>query len=254
MADTAYKNLDRCRAFNTLKGLPHPSLKQLLTKERIRSCSIEAGGGLRYNYAALPVDENIISALDELSEEQQLIAKYEELLQGRRMNTGEDRMVLHHLTRGDFGRKVECDGKDQGEFYRSQFNKIAAFSEKLQKGEITGSTGQRFTDVVQIGIGGSDLGPRALYLSLEGCCEHHMQAHFISNVDPDDAASVLRDIPLETTLFILVSKSGTTQETLTNHQVVCRYIAENASGIDPARHMVAVTSETSRTSSYRAKR
>jgi len=245
MADTAYKNLDRCRAFTALKRLSPPSLKKLLSAERIKSCSIDAGGGLRYNYAALPVDEKIIAALAELSEEQQLIPKYEALLRGERMNTGEDRMVLHHLARGAFGWKVGEAGKEQGEFYRSQLARITDFSKKLHKGELTGSTGKEFTDVVQIGIGGSDLGPRALYLALEGCCEKHMRAHFISNVDPDDAASVLAEVPLETTLFILVSKSGTTQETLTNHQLVCHYIMENAPEVDPARHMVAVTSETS---------
>ncbi len=100
---------------------------------------------------------------------------------------------------------------------------------------------------MQIGIGGSDLGPRAMYLALENWAKQNscfkMQARFISNVDPDDAASVLKDIDVAHSLFVLVSKSGTTLETLTNESFV-KDALKNA-GLDPAKHMVAVTSETS---------
>ena len=103
---------------------------------------------------------------------------------------------------------------------------------------------------MQIGIGGSDLGPRALYLALEGWAEVNkksmMDALFISNVDPDDATAVAASIDPETTLFILVSKSGTTQETLTNQSFVLDIIGKTGpAGLDPAKHMIAVTSATS---------
>ena len=245
MEDIVYKNLDQTSFFQTLQKGTVPSLKKILTEERINTCNIDAGGGLQYNYAALPVDEKIIAALQDLSDEQQLIPKYDALLMGERMNTGENRMVLHHLTRGDFDRPVEEDGRNLRDFYMSQLEKIRTFTEKIHSGKIAGSSGKKFTDVVQIGIGGSDLGPRALYLALTGCCEQHLHAHFISNVDPDDAATILKGLPLESTLFILVSKSGTTQETLTNQQLVYHYIEEHAPGIDPSGHMIAVTSQSS---------
>ncbi len=100
---------------------------------------------------------------------------------------------------------------------------------------------------MQIGIGGSDLGPRAMYLALENWAKKHdtfkMEAKFISNVDPDDAAAVLYGIDVAHAIFVLVSKSGTTLETLTNEAFV-KDALKNA-GLDPSRHMIAVTSETS---------
>ena len=125
--------------------------------------------------------------------------------------------------------------------------KIADFVAKVHAGEIVNEAGEPFTTVVQIGIGGSDLGPRAIYLALEnwakvnGCMK--MKADFISNVDPDDAAGVLSRIDVAHTIFVLVSKSGTTLETLTNESFVKDAIAK--AGLNPARHMIAVTSETS---------
>ena len=106
----------------------------------------------------------------------------------------------------------------------------------MHKGKIKGSTGKTFTTVVQIGIGGSDLGPRALYLALERWARaagklRRWSARFISNVDPDDANAVLAGLDLATTLFILVSKSGTTQETLANEFLVRR--RSTAAGLDP---------------------
>jgi len=263
MPSINFINLDKTKAYRKLAEIDPPELKKMLSEERIRNCSIDAGGGLHFNYAALPVDDDILAVLGELAEEQQLILKYEAALQGQRINTGEDRMVLHHLTRGDHGWAVLEDGRDLRSFYTEQLERIAVFSRNIQEGRISGSTGKAFTDVVQIGIGGSDLGPRALYLALEGCCSGssaggsessepsakpsapYLRAHFISNVDPDDAAAVLENLPLESTLFILVSKSGTTQETLTNRQLVRQYLKKHAPEVDPARHMIAVTSQSS---------
>ena len=117
----------------------------------------------------------------------------------------------------------------------------------MRNGTVLGSTGKRFTTVVQIGIGGSDLGPRALYLALKGWAAHAhlvtLDAHFISNVDPDDGAQILSCLNLEQTLFVLVSKSGTTLETLTNQAFVSEAMRE--AGLDPSRHIVAVTSKSS---------
>ena len=154
---------------------------------------------------------------------------------------------LHLLTRGELGDPVFADGFDKRDFYLEQQRNIAVFAEKVYSGEIVNENGGRFTTVVQIGIGGSDLGPRAMYLALENWAKKNgsfrMEARFISNVDPDDAAGVLGGIDPEKTIFILVSKSGTTLETLTNESFVKEALKNR--GLDPARHMIAVTSETS---------
>jgi glucose-6-phosphate isomerase len=244
---TQYKRLDETKAFPKLSALPIPRINALLTSERIAACDIPAGGGLTYNWAASPVDEKILSALGELAEEQGLIEKYKLLADGEVMNTGENRMVLHHLARGRLGKAVMRGDRDLRAFYEGERERAAEFARSVHAGKIVGSTGQAFTTAVQIGIGGSDLGPRALYLALErwALAEERllMDAVFISNVDPDDGAHALAGLDLETSLFILVSKSGITQETLANECLVRD--ALEAAGLDPAKHMVAVTSETS---------
>ncbi len=246
-----WKNLDTCTAFNHLKMVKKPDIAALLhasvAGSRIKEYTIPIAELLFYNYAAKNVDDEVLSKLQALADEQQLIEKYRLLLNGEQINTGEKRKVLHHLTRGQLGEDVIFDGKNMRSFYHEQLAKIRDFSTAIHQGTVVGSTGKPFTDVVQIGIGGSDLGPRALYIALKNWAEKNscmkMHAHFISNVDPDDAAAVLSALNLETTLFILVSKSGTTLETLTNESFVKVYL-KNA-GLDPSKQMVAVTSETS---------
>ncbi len=247
--ELSYKNLDNTTAYGRLRGIDVKaiSLKTLLTADRIAKCSIPAGGGLTFNYAAKKATDEVVAALQQLADEQQLVAKYEDLYNGAVANVGEKRMVLHHLVRGQLGKAVVHGGKDLGQFYAEQQKKVADFCAEVHKGKRKGATGKRFKTGVQIGIGGSDLGPRALYLALEQYARERkllkMEARFISNVDPDDANAVLAGLKLETTLFILVSKSGTTQETLANEQLVRAKLT--AAGLDPSLHMVAVTSETS---------
>ena len=215
--------------------------------ERVKDYSVPMTEDLTYNYAAKAVDDKVLAALAKLAKEAQLTEKYAALYNGEVINTGEKRLVLHQLTRGQLGDKVEADGVDKREFYVKQQQRIADFANKVHAGEITNAAGEKFTTVVQIGIGGSDLGPRAMYLALENWAKKNgkfkMEAKFISNVDPDDAAAVLNSIDVAHSIFVLVSKSGTTLETLTNESFV-KDALKNA-GLDASRHMIAVTSETS---------
>lgn len=161
--------------------------------KRVREYSIPMAEGFVYNYAAKQVDDTVLAALEKLAKEAQLSEKFEELYNGAVINTGENRLVLHHLTRGQLGNAVEADGVDKRAFYVEQQERIAEFANKVHNGEITNAAGEKFTTVVQIGIGGSDLGPRAMYLALENWAKKNgtfkMEAKFISNVDPDDAAA-----------------------------------------------------------------
>lgn len=161
--------------------------------KRVREYSIPMAEGFVYNYAAKQVDDTVLAALEKLAKEAQLSEKFEELYNGAVINTGENRLVLHHLTHGQLGNAVEADGVDKRAFYVEQQERIAEFANKVHNGEITNAAGEKFTTVVQIGIGGSDLGPRAMYLALENWAKKNgtfkMEAKFISNVDPDDAAA-----------------------------------------------------------------
>ncbi len=247
-----WKNLDTLGSYSALQASDHRvDLREALAgeagAERVRTYSVPMACGLEFNYAARQVDEEVLNMLGALAEESDLAGKFRELYNGAMINTGEKRLVLHHLTRGQLGDPVVRDGVDKREFYAGEQAKIADFASQVHSGKITNAQGEKFTTVVQIGIGGSDLGPRAMYLALENWARANgtllMDARFISNVDPDDALSVLNTIDVAHSIFILVSKSGTTLETLTNEAFVKNALTE--AGLDPSKHMIAVTSETS---------
>jgi glucose-6-phosphate isomerase len=250
-----FVDLDKTESYRDLQKIS-PAFRNFdfgssLGATRVEKCLCPMAD-LTYSWAAKAVDQGVLHLLQSLSDEQELIPKYTALLNGEVMNTGENRRVLHHLLRSRDGRSA-ADGqvmekdRDIGDFYLREKERFSAFAADVRKGKITGTRGKPFSACVQIGIGGSDLGPRALYLALEQWAfregKHILPAKFISNVDPDDASAVLASLPLEETVFILVSKSGTTQETLTNELFVKDKLRK--AGLDPAKHMAAVTSETS---------
>ena len=246
-----WNNLDTLASYKELFEVEKVNLAAAMTgengAERVKKYSVPMAAGMAFNYGAKAVDCKVLEALAKLAEEAQLTEKYAALYNGEVINTGEKRMVLHQMTRGQLGEPVEADGVDKRTFYVNEQNKIAEFANKVHAGEITNAAGEKFTTVVQIGIGGSDLGPRAMYLALENWAKVNntfkMKAEFISNVDPDDASAVLSNVDVAHAIFVLVSKSGTTLETLTNESFV-KNALKNA-GLDPSKHMIAVTSETS---------
>ncbi len=247
-----WNNLDTLASYKALEALKNKVVLQEVMSgetgaERAKNYTVPMAAEMAYNYAAKEVDCEVLEALKALAEEAQLVEKFEALYNGEVINTGEKRLVLHHMTRGQLGESVVADGVDKRAFYTEQQAKIAEFANKVHNGEIVNAAGEKFTTVVQIGIGGSDLGPRAMYLALENWAKtvgtFKMEAKFISNVDPDDAAAVLRATDVAHAIFVLVSKSGTTLETLTNESFVKDALKK--AGLDPAKHMIAVTSETS---------
>lgn len=216
-----------------------------LSPERI-AAYVCAAGEFELLYATQRVDDQILSALQELSDEAGLVDALLAMKQGEVINriegyACENRQVLHTACRDVFaGSPLAAEATAQA---RAQLSKLQGFLEGLGNGTITNAQGQPFTTMVQVGIGGSDLGPRALYLALQRYCLPGRSARFIANVDPDDAAEVLSRLDLSRTLFNVVSKSGTTLETLTNEQLVRAALVR--AGLEPTRHMIAVTGEDS---------
>lgn len=247
----AWKNLDTLATYQKLQTAKRVNLPEAMSgesgAERVKRYSVPMRAGMAFHYGARAVDDAILSALGEFAKEAQLTEKFAALYNGEVINTGEKRRVLHHLCRGQLGNDVIADGVNKREFYLGEQKRIADFADKVHSGQIANAAGEKFTTVCQIGIGGSDLGPRAIYLALENWAKVNntlkMKAAFISNVDPDDAAGVLRNLDLAHSLFILVSKSGTTLETLTNESFVKDALVK--AGLNPSKHMIAVTSETS---------
>ena len=247
----AWKNMDTLASYQALASAEKVNLACAMSGEngaqRVKNYTVPMGAQLDFNYGARPVDDKILALLADFAKEAQLTEKFAALYNGEVINTGEKRRVLHHMCRGQLGDAVVADGVDKREFYVGEQKRIAELASKVHAGEITNAKGEKFTTVVQIGIGGSDLGPRAMYLALENWAKVNgtlkMKAEFISNVDPDDAAGVLSKIDVEHSNFVLVSKSGTTLETLTNESFVKDALLK--AGLDASKHMIAVTSETS---------
>ncbi len=248
----SWENLDTLVSYKKLQSLKGAvsvakELSGADAANRVAKYSVPMAEGMVYNFAAKQVNDQLLAVLASLADEAQLVEKFEATYNGEVINTGEKRLVLHHLTRGQLGKDVMADGTNKREFYVKEQKRIAEFADKVHSGEIANAKGEKFTTVVQIGIGGSDLGPRAMYLALENWAKKNgafkMEAKFISNVDPDDATAVLNSTDLAHAIFILVSKSGTTLETLTNESFVKDALKK--AGLEPAKHMIAVTSETS---------
>lgn len=147
-----WNNLDTLASYQELKDTAKVNLAEVMTgengAERVKNYSIPMAAGFTYNYAAKAVDDNVLAALVKLADEAQLADKFKELYNGAVINTGENRLVLHHMTRGQLGDAVTADGVDKRAFYVEQQNRIADFANKVHAGEITNAAGEKFTTVV----------------------------------------------------------------------------------------------------------
>ncbi|MBI4791712.1 MAG: glucose-6-phosphate isomerase [Deltaproteobacteria bacterium] len=197
-------------------------------------------------YGTQRVDETVLDHLQKLADEAGAVKQFLAMKKGAVMNRiegfeSENRQVLHTATRDLFAAApLAPEASAQA---ARELAKLERFLDELAGGAIVNSRGESFTAMVQVGIGGSDLGPRALYHALAAFRMSGRRVAFISNVDPDDAAGVLAELDLSRTLVNVVSKSGTTLETLTNEELVRQ--AYEAAGLDPRAHFVAVTGEGS---------
>lgn len=178
--------------------------------------------------------------LQELANEVQLKDAIEKYFAGDLINQTEQRAVLHTALRADAGQEILVDGQDVMTEIQAVKQKIKGFCEGVIAGERKGFTGKAFTDVVNIGIGGSDLGPAMLDDAL-AFYKNHLKLHFVSNVDGDHVQEVIKNLNPETTLFVIVSKTFTTQETLSNAQTIRAWFLKAATQADVAKHFVAVS-------------
>ena len=222
-----------------------PELKKLLTPEAVKKYIAPAGRNLFFSYAGKGITPELMDLCQALADEQECIAKYQDLLAGGVANKGENKAVLHHLCRGVSDLPISPVSAEHSKFYAKEKEKFFNFADQVRSGALRSSTGKVFDTLVQIGIGGSGLGPKAVYQGLLGYCIAQnvspvLKAEFISNIDPDEPAQVLSMINPETTLFILVTKSGTTLEPLTNYEFVKEYVQKNCPQVDLGKQTVAV--------------
>ncbi|MCE2983467.1 MAG: glucose-6-phosphate isomerase [Parachlamydia sp.] len=211
-------------------------LRQILTPERIEDYKAK-GCGFTFLYGTERVSDETLQALEELAQESQALEKMKKMQQGEIVNfiegfKSENRPALHTATRDFFDHPQEAaKAKEAAELAKKEADKLRQFIAENE---------ERFTDLLTVAIGGSDLGPRAHYFAMEHLLRPGKNIHFISNVDPDDAAGVLNKIKdLNTTLVMIVSKSGSTLETATNEALVRKRFEE--AGLDPAKHFISIT-------------
>ncbi|RTY95784.1 glucose-6-phosphate isomerase [Flavobacterium sp. GT3R68] len=193
------------------------------------------------DYSKNRINQETINLLLSLAEEMHLKEAINSYFTGENINETEDRAVLHSALRAPQNEVVEINGKNIIPSIFEVKNKIEVFSHEVISGQRKGYTNQKFTDIVNIGIGGSDLGPDMIVEALQ-FYKNHLNIHFVSNIDGDHVYETLKKLNPETTLFITVSKTFTTQETLTNSETIKEWFLKSGSQQDVAKHFVAVTS------------
>lgn len=197
--------------------------------------------GMTFDYSKNRFDDKVLKALFELAREHNLEARIEDMFSGKKINITENRAVLHTALRNFSGKPVTVDGVDVMPEIRRVLAKMKEFSEAVRNGTFRGATGKKLKNIVNIGIGGSDLGPYMVTQALKKYWAKDIQCYFISNIDGTACAEVLGQVDPEETLFIVASKTFTTIETLTNART-CREWLVNALGEKAvANHFVALS-------------
>ncbi|MBZ9786475.1 glucose-6-phosphate isomerase [Psychroflexus sp. CAK57W] len=189
-------------------------------------------------------DKDVFEQLINLAEEADLKNAIQSYFQGDVINETEGRAVLHTALRTSENNSAKVEGKDVYGDVQSVLDKMRTFADQVNSGERNSYTGKKFTDVVNIGIGGSDLGPQMIVDAL-AYYQEDIKPHFISNVDGDHVSETLKDLNPETTLFLIVSKSFSTQETLTNANTVRDWFLKTATKADVKHNFVAVSTNIS---------
>ena len=198
--------------------------------------------GLYLDYSKQRVDAESLRLLRELAVACELPQHTEAMFNGERINTTEDRAVLHVALRAPASEKILLDGHDVVADVHAVLDRMAAFADRVRSGHWLGHTGKRIRNVVSIGIGGSDLGPVMAYEALRDYSAREMTFRFVSNVDGTDLVEATRDLEADETLFIVCSKTFTTLETLSNAQAARRWcIAALGDEQSVAKHFVAVS-------------
>lgn len=219
------------------------ALKDLVnTPDRFSKYSIEYNDTL-YDFSKNFIDENTINTFSKLAEKVQLKSKIDAMLSGEKINATENRAVLHTALRNKLSKEIIVDGENVIPKIKAVLKQMKAFADGVHSGSIIGSTGKKFTDIVNIGIGGSDLGPAMVCSALRPYAVEGINAHFVSNVDATDIAETLKTLNPETTLFIIASKTFTTQETLRNARSAKAWFLKDGirKSEDIANHFIALS-------------
>jgi glucose-6-phosphate isomerase len=242
---SSWQNLE-----NHFSKMQNNSIKEMFQNDtdRVKKFHIQWNDFL-VDYSKNNINEETIDLLLKLTEEVNLKDAISKYFDGDLINQTENRAVLHTALRAPESATVLVDGKNvMPEIYEVK-RSIEKFTNEVTSGERKGYTGKAFTDIVNIGIGGSDLGPAMVVEALQ-FYKNHLNVHFVSNVDGDHVNEVIKKINPETTLFVIVSKTFTTQETLTNSETIRSWFLKSAKHEDVAKHFVAVSTNIQKVTEF----
>ena len=229
--------------YRSIRGL---HLRQLFANDPGRGERFAAeAGGIYLDYSKNRITDETVGLLLQLAEECGLRRRIAAMFRGEQINVTEKRAVLHTALRAPKGERVVVDGVDVVPEVHAVLDRMVAFSDQIRSGEWRGHTGKRIRNVINIGIGGSDLGPVMAYEALRHYSQRDMTFRFVSNVDGTDFAEATRDLAAEETLFIICSKTFTTLETLTNARTARAWSLRQLGDEQAvAKHFVAVSTNT----------
>ena len=230
--------------------IQHHSISEMFANDKLRADKFHVKwNDFLVDYSKNRINQETLSLLLELASEMKLKNAIDDYFSGETINKTENRAVLHTALRSSKNDTILVDGKNIIPEIFEVKEKIKVFSENIINGSKKGYSGKTFTDVVNIGIGGSDLGPNMVVESLQ-YYKNHLNIHFISNVDGDHVSEVLKKINPETTLFVIVSKTFTTQETLTNSETIRAWFLKSAKEEHISQHFVAVSTNIQRVTDF----
>lgn len=230
--------------------IKHVSLKEMFTNDSQRAEKFHIQWqDFLVDYSKNILNQDTINLLLDLAKEVQLQEAISQYFKGDAINQTENRAVLHTALRSPENQVVLVDGQNVMPDVFAVKNKIKAFSNEVISGQRKGFTGKPFTDVVNIGIGGSDLGPAMVVEALQ-FYKNHLNLHFVSNVDGDHVNEIIKKLNPETTLFVIASKTFTTQETLSNAETIRAWFLQSAKQEDVAKHFVAVSTNIQKVTEF----
>ncbi len=208
--------------------------------------------GLYLDYSKNRITDETLKLLLQLAEESGLREHIDAMFRGEKINVSEKRAVLHVALRAPKGEKIVVDRQDVVPAVHAVLDKMSAFCDRVRSGEWKGHTGKRIRNVINVGIGGSDLGPVMAYEALRFYSQRDMTFHFVSNVDGTDFAEAVRDLDAAETLFIISSKTFTTLETMTNAHTARDWSLAALGGDEAsiAKHFVAVSTNAAEVSKF----
>ncbi|MFD0054630.1 glucose-6-phosphate isomerase [Streptomyces sp. NPDC127168] len=234
-------------------AMARPDLRELFAADPGRAERyVVRVGDLRIDYSKHLVTDETLALLQDLAAATGVFGLRDAMFRGERINITEDRAVLHTALRAPRDAVVEVDGENVVPKVHAVLDKMAAFSEKVRSGEWTGHSGRRIRNVVNIGIGGSDLGPAMAYEALRAFTDRSLTFRFVSNVDGADLHEAVRDLDPAETLFIVASKTFTTIETITNATSARSWLLDAFDGDDKAvaKHFVALSTNAEKVSGF----